>query len=403
MAAALVVASLLSSPEVLASPGGAAPRVSPQAAFADAPARLDALASRQFPASYGGLVVSGGGKHVVVYLTQPTVAVERALAAGAPAGTVTFVSTRNSLRFLDSLQQTILGRAQALTSSGIKLVEFGPDIRTGREYVGVQGLTAKGAAVLDRWLGARNLELTNLSTDQVPVATVGRATDSAPWNAGDYIANQSHSAGCSSGFGIFFGVSSVPGNFTASHCFATGTGIYNYAAGEGHGSNTRMGYISNRDTSSGGTDTEILDTINHGGSSDLVWLGSPTSTTRGIVSGYTTNPVGDQICNSGAYSGEVCGAAITNNNTCITVDGIWRCHMIHAVNSSHAIANETGDSGGPVFRFIGSSLYATGIVSASTTADQRSCQYNTNQICFWDIYYTAINSALSEYGARIIT
>ena len=369
----------------------------------DPPARLDELGSSGHGGIYGGLIVSRGGTHVKVYLTRPAAAVDHSFAAAAGGVTVSFVRTPHSLASLDIVQRRILAAAPAMRAAGVKIVEFGPDIATSREQVGVQDLTGAQAQTLTDRFGAGMLKLVNLTANQVPVPTIGRATDVAPWNAGDYIGNQDHSAGCSSGFGVSFGSGRVQGNFTAGHCFASGTGVYNYAVAEGHGSNTRMGFISNRDTKSGGTDTEILETAYHGGSSAVVWTGIPSSTTRSVVSNWSTNPVGDQICNSGAYSGRVCGATITNNNTCIYVDGVYKCHLIHAVNSAHAIANETGDSGGPVFRYIGSGLYGTGIVSASSTADERSCQYNTNQECFWDIYYTAMDSALSEYGAKINT
>lgn len=372
-------------------------------ALQDVPANVDAVAMRSFPNAYGGLIVTRGGTHMDVYLTKLAPQVERSLSAAAPAGTITFVPTPSTLQFLDSLQQTILHSAAVLNSAGVNLIEWGPDVGTGRELVGVEGLTRAGSASLDHRFGARNLELFDLTPAEVPVPTAGRANDSSPWKAGDYISNSSHSSGCSSGFGIFFGAGSVQGNLTAAHCFSAGQRVYNYAATEGHGSNRLMGFISNRDQHSRSTDAEILDTSFHGGSSGSVWTGSPTSTTRKTVSGSATNPDGDAICNSGAYSGEVCGATIRNNNLCLKIDGVYRCHIVHAVSSSHAIANETGDSGGPVFRFIHSRLYAVGIVSASSGADERSCRYNRNQLCFWDIFYSSIGAVLSEYDAHLIT
>jgi hypothetical protein len=125
-----------------------------------------------------------------------------------------------------------------------------------------------------------------------------------------------------------------------------------------------MGTVVNRDTSADGIDVEVAtgcDGSGKCGGSDLVFTGVIGNPQVAVVSGYTTNPVGYQVCQSGSYSGETCGLVIdNNNNTCITiyveVDGVNRhiCHLIHAYSPSRSIANEGGDSGGPVFRFIGS-------------------------------------------------
>ena len=264
MAALIAAVGLVTPPAAQAS--AAAPSTSKHQSVSvkgetlDTPARLDALGSSAHGDVYGGLIVSRGGTHVVVHLTRLGAAIDHSFAAAAGGTTVSFVRTPHSLTTLNMVQQRILAAAPAMRTAGVKIVEFGPDIASGRELVGVQDLTAAQATALRHRFGADLLKLVNEAADQVPVPTIGRATDITPWNAGDYIGNQAHSSGCSSGFGISFGSGHVEGNFTAGHCFASGTGIYNYAVAEGHGSNTRMGFISNRDTKSGGTDTEILET-----------------------------------------------------------------------------------------------------------------------------------------------
>jgi hypothetical protein len=88
---------------------------------------------------------------------------------------------------------------------------------------------------------------------------------------------------------------------------------------------------------------------------------------------------------------------------CATFDSVDVCHLIHATSPSHAIANQLGDSGGPVFRFLSDGLNATGTITGSTTADTVPCKSNNfaGELCFWDIYYTAIDWTLPHWGATI--
>lgn len=168
-----------------------------------------------------------------------------------------------------------------------------------------------------------------------------------------------------------------------------------------------MGSVGSRDLSNNGTDTEVLRVTGRG----QIFTGAIGYTRIANVAGWTTNPEGYEVCNSGSYSGQVC-AVIRDNNTCIRLAGRsgqgYACHEVHAENGNYNIANQEGDSGGPIFRVIGGtngSLEATGIDSASTPADRVTCQYNTSHsnVCYWDLYYTAMISALQEWHATINT
>lgn len=176
---------------------------------------------------------------------------------------------------------------------------------------------------------------------------------------------------------------------------------YNYnIAGSGSGSGAFMGTIGTRETAAGSVDAEVINANSNG----QFWTGT-TSQQLNTITNWTTNPVGaTDACNDGAYSGQVCGMRIDNNNECIIPTGFREiCHIIHAYNALHGIANQEGDSGGPVIRIISGKFYAAGVVSASTTADTTRCLYNTPDTCFWDIYYSAMNSTLSALGASINT
>jgi hypothetical protein len=362
------------------------------------PTRIDEIGQKTYPDIYGGLAETQQGTNIV-YLTRPDPGAEHQLAAEAPAGTIAFVYTPHSLKFLDSIHQKVINQFSALKAAGIQLIEWAPEIAAGREMIGVEDLTPAKTRILGNRFGASNLELRNMPANAFTLTQSDRAYDIAPWNSGDFITN--NVSGCSSGFGVL--INGYAGNITADHCFSYKDSIYNYDYDCPCGSNTYMGYISQNDNAQNGVDAEVLFTTN-GGSSQLMYLGTPSTGNAVSVSGWTTNPVGGYVCNSGAYSGTVCGMQIINNNTCLYLADLGRqvCHLIHAYSPGGAIANETGDSGGPIFRD-SSPYYAAGIDVASTTADTTPCQYNTQESCFTDIFYDAMDSVLSAFNATIIT
>lgn len=92
-----------------------------------------------------------------------------------------------------------------------------------------------------------------------------------------------------------------------------------------------------------------------------------------------------------------CGPIIDEWNGLRTICGLSRG------TTTGSIANETGDSGGPVIKQFGSSVYAMGIVSSSDPGSERSCQTYVAQTCFTTLYYTGIFAALDHFGATLNT
>jgi hypothetical protein len=364
----------------------------------DLPGQLDAFGFATYRSIYGGMVVTDNGAHMTVHLTLLQSSVEAAFRSRAPAGTISFVRTPHSQAFLFGVQRKVLRGASSLASHGIKVIEFWPSVQTGMEMIGVKNLTPHARAVLGTRFGRSNIRVFNVTRGQMPVLTAGRDDDSSPFNGGDNITDFSFF--CSSGFGII--ISGTSYLLTAGHCFPVGDDIYNELCngnGCGTGGDAFMGSIKERSWTNNNGDTEVINTRG----SDLIWTGVIGSPVRSLVAGWTTNPVGDQVCQSGSYSGETCDLVINNNNECMTFDSVHVCHLIHAYSPSHAIANQIGDSGGPVFRFLSDGLNATGTITGSTTADNVPCKYNifSGEVCFWDIFYTAIDWTLPHWGASI--
>jgi hypothetical protein len=147
------------------------------------------------------------------------------------------------------------------------------------------------------------------------------------------------------------------------------------------------------------------------------------------VSGTASSPAGDQVCDSGAFEGEVCDIVIQKTTPmpeCITESADSRvftvgpdahsdtvktftvCDILEAKQAKGQFAVGNGDSGGPVFRFNGSKLYATGIITAEPSAGAVKCpteQYPdlSTRFCSATVFYTDISNILSEFKVSINT
>jgi hypothetical protein len=362
------------------------------------PAKLDALGSDHYAALYGGLVEVSNGRHVNVYLTNLRASVEAAFRDEAAPGDLTFFKTPHSLQYVDAINQRVIAASLQLIRRGVKLVEWGPQIQSGRETIGVMNLTSREAALLSRMFGASNVSVFNVPRNGVPVLTsTSRDYDSSPWKGGDYITN--YSFGCTAAFGVTIG--GHERLLTAAHCFRTsGDIIDNQDLISGKGSGDFIGYVGTILTASSDTDAEVINASSTG----KVYTGGPYSSTLTNISGTATNPVGGTVWNDGAYSGETIKLSISANNECIIVSGFREvCHVDQAYTPlTGEVANQDGDSGGPMIRVISGHTYAAGIVSASTSDEQTPCQYNTPDTCYLDVFYSDIGSVLSELKATII-
>jgi hypothetical protein len=77
------------------------------------------------------------------------------------------------------------------------------------------------------------------------------------------------------------------------------------------------------------------------------------------------------------------------------------CGEILAETTGDAIANQGGDSGGPVTRNASGNTYAVGTVSAAQTNTTTTCTYYAATTCYTTLYYVPIGPILSEWGATL--
>jgi len=393
--AAAVVAGVLAVPAAAAHgapTGPAAPAALRGTVSMGLESAVGNLAAKSYGAEYGGIAVIGNQRQLAVYLTDPAPAVERAFNRIAPAGTLVFRKTPHSMRQLSAIQSSLQDKWHALRESGIEVSEFGSNPLIGKEDIGVVNLTTREAAKLDRRYGAQALHVFNVTPKEVRAArvTASRIADTPPFNGGDAIVSATqHFNACTSGFGIVIrGVSRL---LTAGHCYAVGTTVLNARSLGGSsisGNGASMGTVFESGYSSN-LDSEVIS----GPGSDLIWTGPIGRPQRATVSGVGTWAVGDQVCTSGAYGGEICGLTVQHVNYCMLFSiTTFKVHLFCHITQVHG-SRETvlGDSGGPVFRFSGSALEAVGTVSGSNGSG--------NGVS----WFTGIYAILGQWGATLRT
>jgi hypothetical protein len=351
------------------------------------------FASANYPNIFGGMALSSEGTHIDIYLTQLNTQAESAIESSnnIPSSEISFIQTPTTVAQQNALHNMVLTNAQALQSQGIDIVAFDTDIYTGHEVAQVVNLTASQNQTLESEFGP-NFTAVNIPPNQAPTL-YDRENDTSPWNGGDFISDGSED--CSSGIPAH---NSGGGYYliTADHCFPLHDSVDNYSASQGYGTGNYIGAVSNVDTDNNGLDAELINT----GSSNFIYTGPSVGATRAVVAGTATSPVGFQVCSDGAFEGEHCTETIQSSNPCVLFPGSTRtvCGLVLANGPSSQDAGN-GDSGGPVFRFVGSNLEAVGIIEAGEgTLVACTAWPAPGRDCSNNFYYTNINTILAHWG-----
>lgn len=365
---------------------------------------LDRAARAAYGQTYGGLVVNSPDESsITIYLTALSTSAEGALSALTPAR-LTFAKTNTSIADLEALQFDLESKWSDLQASGVPIVGFWSNVPDGLEHIQIDGLSPQNSgqyqATIAGAVGATSFTL----VDAGPATTTGRLSDATPYTSGDAV-YETNVTGCSSGFG--YSKDSTSYFLTAAHCFAKGDTIRNGLCkplcnvADVEGSHEIMGTVAYRNTvqhTAGDPANQAMDIeLVQSDAGSTVWRGAPGSSYVDYVNGISVPAVGDTVCNSGAYSGGVCGTVGRINQCRTESDGDTQrnvCHLVYATSDNNGVLNESGDSGGPVFRVPNGQVLATGIVSASDTST--TCTYNTFEACYSDLYFTGI-AAINDY------
>jgi len=232
--------------------------------------------------------------------------------------------------------------------------------------------------------------------DEVPVQTTSRFADSVPFWGGNLIgAGPNSGPYCSGGF-----PASGPNNqwflVTAWHCANAVSGAWYTGAG------TFIGQNAGIDVTHDAMRVEIpppppnsLQRVIYTGAS----IADPANESAAIVSGVARPSVGDFVCTSGAFSGELCGIRIVaigrDTQTC---DESGNCFIFHSMavgeQQDHLNAGGNGDSGGPVFHYADGRAVARGVLSGAALADKSAActgvPTGNGRRCSWQVTFADI-------------
>jgi hypothetical protein len=256
---------------------------------------------------------------------------------------------------------SVQGVGPALDGSGITvsvLVDSGTDIEHAstelhRRYGSIVG-QVRG---VERKASADDLFFTGF-----------RFNDYAPWYGGDRIS--SSVGGCSTGFAAV--MNSAPAMLTAAHCGGVGTAFYN-----GPRSTGTFNYMGSSVYSNSGTDVNAIQVSS---TSNYINVGSTLSPTQLYIGSWASPVVGQYLCQSGSYTGEVCALRVVDTAQYVCTGWfLWWCtswqgplaDVINAFGSGSYAAGH-GDSGGPVYLRTGSSGIAVGLVHGVLTPNAQA-------------------------------
>ncbi|MCW2931037.1 MAG: hypothetical protein JWM19_1999 [Actinomycetia bacterium] len=417
LAATLPAVSASASPAALAGPSGK-PAASGYDAVASAfitqvgPAVIrnqDALSQfRGWMLSQAGYASSGyigsvddlAHKATALLWSGPSTPFLRAvIAEGARRGIAVSVRHRQySLRQLAAAaamawHQARAGQWRGFKVSSVVVVSAGYDgvivngsytqVPTAEMAPQVRALRATIAGVRARVRPGMPVTLTNT-----------RDTDYAPFNAGGYM-EASNGNGCSSGFAIYY--KGATHTTTAQHC--TSAPYYGAASSNSYGTNV---------TTTPGSGGRVLSAIG-----DALAFDGPYNSVDDwkTVIGFGDLAVNDYVCTGGGNSGEHCNIKVTNLRVSFN-DGISTFDAIEAYQqTSGAIANMQGDSGGPVISLASTSsgqVRAAGMIQGffGTGMTGSACGpvFNLgNNKCSRDVEFTSMRSIVSDLGASLLT
>lgn len=229
----------------------------------------------------------------------------------------------------------------------------------------------------------------SVPVDQVasaPEPMASRGNDSPPYWGG------ARWNGCSTGFAVWH--AGVTKMLSAGHCGANGQGAYD-------GGGDYMGPIEGDDNA---YDRLLINTWSSGRTYDGgVGVNEFSKPTAGAARSY----VGNWVCDSGAYSGALCGIQVKYTNVTINI-GYLVYQTVWAEQVDHVAPVGNGDSGGPVFDLTSDHLrtIAKGTNTAidlSTQAPCRGVPEGPSRRCAWRFFYVDVVNSLNAYGATIVT
>jgi hypothetical protein len=363
-------------------------------------------------AYYANAVVDDQANTVAIYLAHAPQGVVDQLTAAHPSIYVIHNTAAFSEAMVLKLEDAISGRIPAWTAAGVRIGYLRPTL-DGRLQVGVRSDVAAAASRL----GAQYGSAVRVVADTEPTHLAAfRYNDTSPWNGGDFIyhfTSASSWSDCSSGIPVHDATNGTNYMLTASHCFwdfgGVGTSVRNgYIRVDTNGpysgsSTTLIGSVTKNSNLTSGSTTQDVALIKTATSRNI-FVAAWNSQGFGIQVGRATNHVGDQVCQSGGFDGQICGGIVIralNQTVCPTGEVFCVKNLVQANNSTAGtVALGQGDSGGPVYSYTGSNLLARGMTDiGSGTVSCTSVPPGTaGRLCFHTLYFVDMAAIDSSWN-----
>jgi hypothetical protein len=356
--------------------------------------RIDeAVAALGTETGLAGLRVSPRTRELFVYWHGTVPApLQRRIGEVARSVPVTVVPAPYSYARLQAARKR-LRTDQRFAATGVTVVRIPVD-GTGLEIGFGASLRAKAGPFALPDLGVPTRSISR----GMPVPLIGRADDTPPFWGGAIIQNR-QGAFCSSGFSLRK-ADGHPFTMTDYHCqdpVTAATRFWTYTG-------TELGVTYEWDALQ---DTTIIDTQPNGGSGAGIYTkGTPSGYSAARVTGWGVNRVGDFVCTSGAFSGELCDIEITDVHAEVPTSAGTFVEMAEGEQIQLKSAAGQGDSGGPVFSWdTDDTVTARGLVAAGDPDTRTLCTGidPSNRICSWRIYFSQMQYAVNHYRATVIT
>lgn len=343
---------------------------------------------------YAGVAVDYDAARVTVSWKGAAPAAVEDLAAATDGVTVDVERAALSGADLHAASTRLLDSQRAAHGPDFVVAAFPDDGYGGLVVEIARDSAAAGSAGLDQALAeAAGVPVrVELVEDGVMSTSASRRNDASPWHAGSAIASKDGTDYCTTGFSIV-----APGGHerivTAAHCNEAVGDVVRDGAGQ------RIGTVSSREPR---LDAEL---IKPDGTAASRVYGGPWNASHGDqryrfkVAGVQEPAVGQNICASGAVTGEHCGAKVR------AVDVAWTCgketcHGFRASREDGGVVVGGGDSGGPMYAIIDGEAYARGMIDGGS--NRRSCgSTSVSTQCFSYVYGIPMVDILSNWGARI--
>lgn len=283
-----------------------------------------------------------------------------------------------SIKTLQTVMRSVERAEPWASISKSQLTGWGIDSRRHAVVVGVLQATPELAATARNILG-NNVILTTKERLKIQ----DRLLDSPPYYGSDRIIVNGVGE-CTAGFAAYDPNASMHhGMLTSGHCFTNGTVVWQgYYDPTTHTIYYRgnIGTVTHLEWGQDRTDGEFLDAPVAGGdpppdTAPYVWTGAAGFVPVPYpVSEGGNSFQGESVCFDGSFTLENCEGVITTADGCFIVGTpgggtVRTCHQDETTSGSRIV--QSGDSGGPVYIYLGvppTSLSALGLITAGNQA-----------------------------------